>query len=87
MNYRGQQVGRGRTPFRKEREYTYQQLFNITHKVGLKLVRPNGDPRVRGSRRLLVVDPASRDARLWSFTAVENADESTTVMPVPLGRL
>ena len=67
----------------RDRQYDDRQIVSLARRGGLKVIRPNGDTRIRGSRRLLVVDPNDRDARVYAFAAIEE-DGPTKIRPVPL---
>lgn len=51
------------------KEYDDRAIAEIAKANGLKAIRPNGDERIRGSRRLQIIDPKTKRPFI-KFTAV-----------------
>ena len=87
MKYKGKPVGKrheSHKAFVEQRIYDDRQIVYLAKRKGLRVIRPNGDTRYRGSRRLDVLDPIARRV-IWSFEAY--LDESATVVyPTPVAR-
>jgi hypothetical protein len=87
MKYKGNPVGKrhdAHKAFVTQRIYDDRQIAYIARRKGLAVSRPNGDRRYRGSRRLVVTDPASRRA-VWQFNAYQD-EAPTTVYPTLVAR-
>lgn len=86
MKYTGNPVGRSEYAghYVRNRIYDDRQIMSIASRYGLRVCRPNGSPRYRGSRKLNVVDPAENKT-VWHFTAYED-DAPTRIAPVVVGR-
>ena len=86
MKYKATRVGKSdhRDLFLVNRVYDDRQILAIAKKNGLRLSRPNGNTRYRGSRRLVLTDPKTR-ATVWRFENFVEEDQPTKIVPVPAG--
>jgi len=88
MKYKGLKVGKrhdAHKAFVEQRVYDDRQIAYVAGRTGLVVRRPNGDRRYRGSRRLSVIDPASKRT-VWQFSAYQH-EAPTTVYPERIGVL
>jgi hypothetical protein len=69
--------------YSRNQEYRREQVTGIAGRHGVTVTRPNGDLRIRGSRRLVVVDPKTR-MPIWQFTAIDESDLPTVIHPTPV---
>lgn len=87
MRYKGIKTGKqhdAHKAFVEQRVYDDRQIAYVAGRKGLVVTRPNGARRYRGSRRLCVVDPATRQT-VWQFAAYQD-EAPSVVTPVVVGR-
>jgi hypothetical protein len=85
MKYKGIPVGKRHAmhkAFVEQRIYDDRQIAYVAGRKGLVVVRPNGDRRYRGSRRLNVIDPVAKRV-VWQFS-VRQDEDSTVIYPTPV---
>ncbi len=72
--------GKARRAFKLEVVYDDREITRLAKRDGLKVTRPNGDTRIRGSSRLQVWDGKHIVARFEK----QVIDEKRVIKPVPV---